>query len=144
MHARVLHLLVPLVVLWGVVSCAGSNPMSAVASNPLISSLTSNLGVSPEQAVGGTGAMLGYAKNNLPSDQFNAVSNAIPGGSEITKAAGPLVGNSPLKSLTDVQGVFSKLGMSPDTVSKFAPILSDQVSKVAGPQVGGLLSSLFK
>jgi len=118
--------------------------MSAVASNPLVSSLTSGLGVSPEQAVGGSGAMLGYAQNKLSPDQFSAVSNAIPGAGDITKAAGPLLGGSPLKSLADVQGVFSKLGMSPETVSKFAPILTDQVGKVAGPQVAGVLGSLFK
>jgi hypothetical protein len=118
--------------------------MSAVASNPLVSSLTSSLGVSPEQAVGGTGAMLGYAQNTLSPDQFGAVSNAIPGAGDLMKAAGPLLGNSPLKSLADVQGVFSKLGMSPETVSKFAPILTDTVSKTAGPQVAGLLGGLFK
>ncbi|HEY1904983.1 MAG TPA: DUF2780 domain-containing protein [Myxococcaceae bacterium] len=109
-----------------------------------MSGLTSQLGVSPEQAVGGTGAMLGYAQNKLPPDQFSAVSNAIPGSSEITKAAAPMLGGSSLSSLADVQGVFSKLGMSPDTVSKFAPILTDQVGKVAGPQVAGLLGGLFK
>jgi hypothetical protein len=133
-----------MIALAGLASCAGSNPMSAVASNPLVSSLTSGLGVSPEQAVGGSGAMLGYAQNKLSPDQFSAVSNAIPGAGDITKAAGPLLGGSPLKSLADVQGVFSKLGMSPETVSKFAPILTDQVGKVAGPQVAGVLGSLFK
>jgi hypothetical protein len=144
MRARVLRLLLPLIVLAGIASCASGNPISAVASNPLVSSLTSSLGVSPEQAVGGTGAMLGYAQNKLSPDQFSAVSNAIPGGSDIMKAAGPLLGGSSLSSLADVQSVFSKLGMSPETVSKFAPILTDQVSKVAGPQVAGLLGSLFK
>jgi len=144
MHARVLRLLLPLVVLAAVASCASGSPLSGIASNPLVSSLTSKLGVSPEQAVGGTGAMLGYAQNKLTPDQFSAVSNAIPGGSEITKAAAPMLGGSPLQSLADVQGIFSKLGMSPETVSKFAPILSDEVGKVAGPQVAGLLGGLFK
>ena len=144
MHVRVPRLLLLLIALAGLASCAGSNPVSAVASNPLVSALTSNLGVSPEQAVGGSGAMLGYAKNKLSPDQFSAVSNAIPGGSEITKAAAPMLGGSPLQSLADVGGTFSKLGMSPELVSKFAPILSNEVGKVAGPQVAGLLGGLFK
>jgi len=144
MHVRVLRPLLPVVLLAFAAGCAGSNPVSAVASNPLVSSLTSNLGVSPEQAVGGTGAMLGYAQNKLTPDQFSAVSNAIPGAGEITKAAGPLLGGSSLSSLADVQGAFSKLGMSPDTISKFAPILTDTVGKAAGPQVAGLLGGLFK
>ena len=144
MHARVPRLLLPLAVLSALGGCASGSGLSGLASNPLVSTLTANLGVTPDQAVGGTGAMLGYAQNKLPPDQFSAVSNAIPGSSDITKAAGPLLGGSPLQSLTDVQGAFSKLGMSPDMVSKFAPILTDQVSKVAGPQVGGLLGGLFK
>lgn len=144
MHARVVRLLLPLVVLAALTSCASGSALSGLASNPLVSALTSQLGVSPDQAVGGAGAMLGYAQNKLPADQFGAVSNAIPGSSDIVKAAGPMLGGSPLASLADVGGVFSKLGMSPDLISKFAPILGDQVSKVAGPQVGGLLTSLFK
>ena len=145
MHARMLRLVLPLALLAAVGGCAsGSSALSGLTSNPLVSSLTSQLGVTPEQAVGGTGAMLGYAQKQLTPEQASAVSNAIPGGSDITKAAAPLLGGSSLSSLADVQGVFSKLGMSPDTVSKFAPILSDQVGKVAGPQVAGLLGGLFK
>jgi hypothetical protein len=62
----------------------------------------------------------------------------------LTKAAGPLLGGSPLKSITDVQGAFSKLGMSPDMVGKFAPVLTDTVGKSAGPQVADLLAGAFK
>ena len=68
----------------------------------------------------------------------------IPGASDITKAAGPLLGGSPLKSLADVNGVFSKLGLSPEMVSKFAPI-PDRTGKQGGRStVAGLLGSLFK
>lgn len=124
--------------------CATAGLPSGITSNPLISSLTSGLGVSPEQAVGGTGAMMGLAKNNLSPDQFGAISNAVPGLGDITKAAGPLLGGSPLNSLADVQGAFSKLGLSPDMVGKFAPVIGDTISKTAGPQVGSLFTGLFK
>ena len=144
MHARILRLVLPLALLAAVGGCASGSPLAGLTSNPLVSALTSQLGVSPEQAVGGTGAMLGYAQKQLSPDQFSAVSNAIPGAGEITKAAAPMLGGSPLSSLADVGGVFSKLGMSPELVSKFAPILADQVGKVAGPQVAGLLGGLFK
>ena len=145
MHDRILRLVLLLVAVVGLASCAStSSAIGALASNPLVSSLTSSLGVSPEQAVGGAGAMLGYAKNSLTPEQASAVTNAIPGAGEITSAAGPLLGGSPLKTLNDVTGVFSKLGMSPEMVSKFAPIIGDQVGKLAGPQVGSLFTSLFK
>jgi hypothetical protein len=88
--------------------------------------------------------LLGLAQNKLSPDQFSAVSNAIPGAGDITKAASPLIGGAPTKSLADVQGIFSKLGMSPELVGKFAPILSDSVGKVAGPQVASLLSGALQ
>jgi hypothetical protein len=128
------------------IGCASTSSAipSGVTSNPLISSLTSGLGVNPEQAVGGTAAMMGLAQNKLTPDQFSSVSNAVPGLGDITKAAGPLLGGLPLNSLGDVQNVFSKLGMSPDMVSKFVPVITDAVSKGGGSAVSGLLGGLFK
>jgi hypothetical protein len=139
---RSLSLLAALVALSNV-GCAGAPSIpTSVLNNPLIGSLTSGLGVSPEQAVGGTGAMMGLAQSKLTPSQFEAVGNAIPGLGEITKAAGPILGNVPLSSLGDVQNVFSKLGMSPDMVTKFAPVIGDAVAKGAGAAGGGLTSML--
>ena len=136
---------VPLLVVLALgAGCASSTPATGLASNPLISSLTSGLGVTSDQAVGGTGAMMGLAQNKLSPDQFSAVSNSIPGLGDITKAAGPLLGGANLSSVADVQGAFSKLGMSPDTVAKFAPVITSAVEKTAGPQVAGLFGGLFK
>jgi hypothetical protein len=128
------------------VGCASTSSAipSGVASNPLVGSLTSGLGVSPDQAVGGTGAMVGLAQNKLTPDQFSALSNSVPGLGDITKAAGPLLGSVPLSSLGDVQSAFSKLGMSPEMVGKFAPILGDAISKGASPALGSAFSGLFK
>ncbi len=94
--------------------------------------------------MGGTGAMMGYAQNKLSPDQFGAITSAVPGLGDITKAAGPLLGGSSLSSLADVGGAFSKLALSPDMVSKFAPVIGDAISKGAGPQVGSLFTGLFK
>ena len=124
-------------------SCASAPSVAGIASNPLVSQLTSGLGVTADQAVGGTGAMLGLAQNKLTPDQFSQVTNAIPGAGDITKAAGPLIGSAPISSVGDVQSIFSKLGMSPDTVSKFAPVLTQAASAV-NPQIGSLLGGLFK
>ena len=54
------------------------------------------------------------------------------------------LGGGSLNSLADVQGAFSKLGMSPDTVSKFAPVIGDAISKGGGSQVASLFTGLFK
>jgi Protein of unknown function VcgC/VcgE (DUF2780) len=146
MKSTTLRLLPVLVALAGLggTSCATAGLPSGITSNPLIGALTSGLGVSPEQAVGGTGAMMGYAQNKLSPDQFSAIGSAVPGLGDITKAAGPLLGGSALNSLGDVGGAFSKLGLSPDMVSKFAPIIGEAISKGAGPQIGSLFTSLFK
>ena len=124
--------------------CATAGLPSGITSNPLVSALTSGLGVNPEQAVGGTGAMMGLAKNKLSPDQFGSITSAVPGLGDVTKAAGPLLGGASLNSLADVQGAFSKLGMSPETVSKFAPVIGEAISKGGGSQVASLFTGLFK
>jgi hypothetical protein len=142
-HLRLLASLIALAGLAGT-GCATAGLPSGITSNPLVSALTSGLGVSPEQAVGGTGAMMGLAQNKLSPDQLGSITSAVPGLGDITKAAGPLLGSSPLSSLADVQGAFSKLGMSPDMVGKFAPVIGDAISKGGGSGVAGLFTSLFK
>ena len=142
-HLRLLAALVALTGLAGS-DCATAGLPSGVTSNPLVGALTSGLGVSPEQAVGGTGAMMGLAQSKLSPEQFGSITSAVPGLGDVTKAAGPLLGSSSLSSLAGVQGAFSKLGMSPETVGKFAPIIGDAISKGGGPQLAGLFTSLFK
>lgn len=140
---RLLAALVALAGLSGT-GCATAGLPSGITSNPLVSALTSGLGVSPEQAVGGTGAMMGLAQNKLSPDQFGSITSAVPGLGDITKAAGPLLGGTSLSSLADVQGAFSKLGMSPETVSKFAPIIGEAISKGGSSQAASLFTGLFK
>ena len=142
-HLRLLTTLVALAGLAGT-GCATAGLPSGITSNPLVSSLTSGLGVSPEQAVGGTGAMMGLAQSKLSPDQFGSITSAVPGLGDITKAAGPLLGSTPLNSLTNVQGAFSKLGMSQDMVGKFAPVIGDAISKGGASQAAGLFTNLFK
>ena len=142
-HLRLLAALVALTGLAGS-GCATAGLPSGITSNPLVGALTSGLGVSPEQAVGGTGAMMGLAQSKLSPDQLGSITSAVPGLGDVTKAAGPLLAGTSLTSLAGVQGAFSKLGMSPEMVGKFAPIIGDAISKGAGPQVAGLFTNLFK
>jgi hypothetical protein len=141
-----LRLLVVLVALAGIAGsgCATAGLPSGVTSNPLVSALTSGLGVSPEQAVGGTGAMMGYAQNKLSADQLGSITSAVPGLGDITKSAAPLIGGAALNSLEDVTHVFSKLGMGPDMVNKFAPVVGDAILKGGGSQAASLFTGLFK
>ncbi|WP_426116198.1 DUF2780 domain-containing protein [Pseudomonas sp. DSP3-2-2] len=114
----------------------------------LLNLLGSNLNVTPEQAVGGTGALLGLAKNKLAGNDFSQLSKAVPGldqlaGTSALSSLGNLNGlgnilgssgdsasssilNSALgnvQSMADVNKAFSALGMDSSMVSQFAPLI---------------------
>ena len=131
---------------------------SAQADGPdLIQMLTSQLGVSGEQATGGAGALFKYAQENLDAEDFATIAQGVPGmdqmiemapepenSSALGKAAGQL-GNFD-KSLGGMAGLassFESLGLNADMVSKFVPIVSDYVGSVSGEQAMALLQGLF-
>ncbi|PAV72565.1 hypothetical protein WR25_15879 [Diploscapter pachys] len=45
----------------------------------LLNTLGSELKITPEQAIGGAGAMLGLARNNLSGDDYGQLTKAVPG-----------------------------------------------------------------
>jgi len=131
---------------------------TAQAQGPdLIQMLTSQLGVSGEQATGGAGAMFKYAKNNLDADDFATIANGVPGMDELIamapepenssalgKAGGALGGfDKSAGGLAGLASSFESLGLDAGMVSKFAPIVSDYVGSVSGEQAAGLLQGLF-
>ena len=120
----------------------------------LINKLTSELNITPEQAMGGAGALFNYAKEGLSSEEFEKVSDAVPnmdgyldaipdlgGGKSSTgllgKATEALVG------MPAVTKAFDKLGLSPDMVGMFTPILVNYVDDKGGEAVGKLLDKVF-
>jgi hypothetical protein len=128
---------------------------AAVKASPeLIGALSKELGSTPEQAAGAAGALFGLAKSRLAADQFSQVSNAVPGmdsllslapamsavgtGGALSKAAGAAGG------LASAASAFSKLGLSPEMVSKAIPILTSFVTKSGGASVGNLLAGVLK
>jgi hypothetical protein len=110
---------------------------AAVPAGGLNDMLTSQLGLTPEQAKGGVGSILSYAQGKLPAADFDKVAAAIPGGADAAKAAGPI------SDQTGLTSAFSKLGISPEQANQLIPAVTQYVSKVAGPQVGQLLGGVF-
>lgn len=111
----------------------------------LLSTLTSTLGVTDTQALGGAGALLQLASDKLGADQFSAVSAIIPGADSylnIANTVGKISG--PMSSLDDVKPVFENLGMSGDMVGDFVPALSSYASMAGGSDVADLLGSVLK
>ena len=95
------------------------------------------------QIEGGLGSLMSLAKSQLSGDDFSKITSAIPGVDKYLDAAKSLgVLDSPITSLAGLKDALGKLGMSPDTISKFVPAAVSALGKVGGADVAGLLSSL--
>ena len=116
--------------------------------NPeLIGTMTKELGITPKQAIGGTGALLGLAKSKLKADEFAQVSSAIPGTDALIKSAptaAPALGSLGVVGGIASLGVgFKSLGMTPEMAPKMVPVLTKYVeSKGAGAAAKLLTTAL--
>lgn len=126
----------------------GNNKAAAAAPSSqtagLLQALTSQLNVTPEQAVGGTGAMLGLAKNKLSGTDYSQLGKSVPGldqlsgsnslgslgalsgmlgqsGGSKTSGLDGVLGN--VKDTSDLNTAFSALGMDNSMIGKFAPVI---------------------
>lgn len=137
----------------------GGDATATAAPTPqtadLLSTLT-QLNITPQQAIGGAGAMLGLAKNQLSSTDYSELAKSVPGinmlsgGGELGALAG-LLGSSGkaagldnalgnVKDANDLNNAFSALGMDSGMIGQFAPVLLQYFGQQG---VGGtLLSSL--
>jgi hypothetical protein len=134
----------------GIFSITG--PVSADTSK-LIGSLVDTLGVSEEQATGGAGAVFKEAKNNMSPVDYSQLLNAVPGIDSLISAApqaGGLAGTASsllggstgsVGGMTGLMDSFSKLGLSPDMVNQFVPVILDFVQSEGGQQAMALLKN---
>ncbi|MCK5782544.1 MAG: DUF2780 domain-containing protein [Flavobacteriales bacterium] len=127
--------------------------INAFAQADLISSLTKQLGVSEKQASGGAGALFNMAQGNLSGDDFSSVKDAVPGITKMMKdgdidlgGISSMMGGAAkgLEGLAKVNAIFDKLGISPEMVQKFMPIILDYVKGSGGSSVSNLLAGAFK
>ena len=125
------------------------------ASPELVGQLSKELSITPAQATGGAGALFGVAKSRLSPADFSKVAAAVPGMGSFLKAAPATDNASGLSSLTgslpgglgglaSAAGSFQKLGLSPDMVGKFVPILTKFVEGKGGASAASLLSGALK
>jgi hypothetical protein len=132
-------------------------PSSAVSASPeLVGQLSKQLSISPTQAAGGAGTLFGLAKSRLSGADFSKVADAVPGMGNLLKAA-PQPDNTSTSGLSSLTGSlpggiggmasmasFEKLGLSPDMVSKFVPIMTSFVQSKGGSSTASLLSGVLK
>lgn len=130
------------------------------ASANLLNTLGKELKVTPEQAIGGTGALLGLARNQLSSADYAQLSKAVPGLDMLSgeNALGGLAGLGDLlgksgeasalsnalggnvKNGTDLSNAFSALGMDTGMIGQFAPLILQYLGQQG--VAGSLLQSL--
>lgn len=126
-------------------------------SPELINDLTKKLSITPEQAIGGSGALFGLAKTRLKPEEFSKVADAVPGMDGLLKAApkqednsadalGSLASMIPGKAggIASVASSFKSLGLSPSMAMKFIPIMTKFVDLKGGTSVGKLLGGALK
>jgi len=131
-------------------------PAKAASASPeLVGQLTKQLSITPTQATGGAGALFSLAKTKLTPSDFSKVAAVVPGMGSFLKAAPTAGGTSELSSLASslpgemgslasTASSFQKLGLSPDMVEKFVPILTGFVQGKGGANVASLLSGALK
>ena len=129
----------------------------------LMNTLDSELKISPEQAVGGAGAMLGMARNNLSSEDYGQLTKAVPGldllaganalgglgglgdllgkNSESESALSNALGNN-VENRSDLDSAFKALGMDTGMIGQFAPLILQYLGQqgIAGSLLPNLSS----
>lgn len=109
---------------------------STVGIDGLLSSLTSKLGVTKEQAQGGMAALFNFAKQNISEEQFSALTAQIPGLDSLMKylpaisamnseGMGGIMDmasgySDKLSQVNDLKKQFDTLGLDTSMIGKYA------------------------
>lgn len=128
-------------------------------SGELTNLLVQRLGITTQQATGGAGALLQVAKTRMNPDAFAKLSQQIPDVQQLIAAvpalkqqsgalglAGKLAslsGDSSISNLVTAVSIFKQLGMKPEEIQKFAPVVVDYVRGNTDEAIaGGLKAAL--
>ncbi|HQS67547.1 MAG TPA: DUF2780 domain-containing protein [Sulfuricurvum sp.] len=106
---------------------------AGLSTNPLVGSLTKNLGVTPTQAIGGSAALLNDAKTNMKPADFQSLTSTMPEVGTLLAAAPATTGSVPSQ--------FSALGMKPEMIGKFTPFLLDYIKSGTTPGMMNLVQA---
>ncbi|KAA1176099.1 DUF2780 domain-containing protein [Marinobacter salinexigens] len=91
----------------------------------LVGSLQDQLGVTETQAIGGTGALLQLAQNQLGTDTMSTLTDKATGLSSLMGGGSSLSDSllSNISSMDGVQSAFSALGMDSAMIQQFVPVI---------------------
>lgn len=136
---------------------SGQQTLENAAPGTLTETLVNKLGVTAQQAQGGAGAIFQAAKSQLDSEQFAALTNAVPEMDTLLSAApkqseslkglaggvSSLLGDdsSTFGNLAGLASSFKQLNLSPDMVDNFVPVVVDYVRNNGGAMTADMLQS---
>lgn len=137
---------------------------ATAADGLLVSALSSKLGITPEQASGGAGLLLGLAQGKLSAEQNSELTAAIPELDQLLASAPQLQNNQTssllgaassllgggndnglgqLGQLAQLVPGFESLGLSPEMVQQFVPVVLDVVNQQGGNALMSALQSVL-
>ena len=124
----------------------GCAEMQSMGGTETVTRLLMNqLGVTSNQAMGGTGSILSLAKERLSGMDFSALTKLIPGSDTFMKTAKDLGAvTGPVGDQAGLTSAFSRLGMGPDMVPKFTQTLSDFIGTAGGEPAKNLLAAAVR
>lgn len=129
--------------------------------NDLVKLLTSQLGITEQQANGGTGALMKLAQEKLGGD-WSTLAQAVPGIEQFishapavdsTSGIGGMLGtalnafgmqNTGLANMAQLVTQFQTLKLDADMVTKFTPIVMQFVQQKGGPVAAELIQKVLK
>jgi Protein of unknown function VcgC/VcgE (DUF2780) len=143
--------------LCALIALAGVKCQAQTSTTGLVSQLSKSLAITPTQARGGAGSLFAMAKTRLSADEFSKVSSAVPGMSRLLGAAPAVEKPSELSSLESSMGgmgnvgrtievaeAFHKLGLPPEMIVKFVPVMTKYVESRGGSDTAALLEKALK
>ena len=137
----------------------GLGPLTSSAQDSsLVNLLMQQLGITQTQAQGGAGALFGMAKEKLSPEEFTQVADTVPEMDTLLQSApkkseglggmletgSSMLGGASKQNLEGGMGLassFSQLGLSPETMNQFVPVILDYVESKGGATVKNLLAS---
>jgi hypothetical protein len=129
----------------------------------LLSMVTSQLGVSEQQATAGISALMGLVKQNLSATDYATLIGGAPDLGTVTSAApaaapaptadssagwlgsiGSMLGYSSVGQMAQLAQTFSQLGLPADMVAKFLKVALEYVQGTGGTALMGLMAGALK
>jgi hypothetical protein len=126
-------------------------------TNEIVSVLTESLSISSDQASGGLGALLNLVKSNISQEQFNQLTQSLPGVDKLInnmpdiselKSTEGLSGlldkasqySESLKGVNDLKKQFESLGLNPEMITDFVSTAQTYLDTEQGKEAKEILS----